>query len=90
MTQPLDVLREISRDALRDPRRLSDEEVELFRRILDGDATKDDYVTVLERSHGDIEDGKAALFLIADEEDFDVEAEDVEVITRAPPTGTFL
>lgn len=65
-----------------------------YRTIVDGldvnPQSKEDWIEVLNRTHGDIEDGKAGLFLIADEEGFDVEAEDVEAVTDEPPTDTFL
>lgn len=43
----------------------------------------------LARAHGDIEDAKASLIFIADEEGFDLEAPDVETVTDEPPASTF-
>lgn len=52
-------------------------------------ATKDEWIDYLRDAHGDIEDAKASLLFIAEEEDFAVEAEDVEAVTSEPPTATF-
>lgn len=51
--------------------------------------TKAEWIDVLRRTHGDIEDAKTTLLFIADEEGFDVTAEDVETVTDSPPTETF-
>lgn len=52
-------------------------------------ASKEEWIEYLRDAHGDIEDSKNKLLFIADEEDFDVEAEDVEAVTDEPPTATF-
>lgn len=51
--------------------------------------TKEEWIDVLRRTHGDIEDAKTTLLFIADEEEFAVEAEDIEAVTDEPPTATF-
>lgn len=43
----------------------------------------------LRESHGDIEDAKASLLFILDEQDIEVEPEDIETVTSEPPTSTF-
>lgn len=50
---------------------------------------KDDWIAYLRDAHGDIEDAKASLIFIAEEEGFSVEPEDVEAVTSEPPTATF-
>lgn len=52
-------------------------------------AGKQAWVEYLRDAHGDIEDAKASLLFIAEEEGFEVEAEDVETVTSEPPTSTF-
>lgn len=52
-------------------------------------AGKEAWIAYLKDSHGDIEDAKTSLLFIAEEEGFDVEAEDVEAVTDEPPTATF-
>lgn len=51
--------------------------------------TKQEYIDLLNKTHGDIEDGKVKFLFIAEEEGFEVEAEDIEAITDEPPTATF-
>jgi len=51
--------------------------------------TKQDILEFLRDAHGDIEDAKASLIFIAEEEGFDVEPEDVAFVTDEPPTSTF-
>jgi hypothetical protein len=51
--------------------------------------SKDEWLALLRQTHGDIEDAKASLIFIADEEGFDVEPDDVETVTDEPPTATF-
>lgn len=51
---------------------------------------KEAVLQALRRTHGDIEDAKAAMILIADEEGFEIETEDVEAVTDEPPNNTFL
>jgi transposase-like protein len=50
---------------------------------------KEEWIRELRQSHGDIEDAKGALFLISEEEDFEVTAEDVESVTDSRPIDTF-
>jgi hypothetical protein len=50
---------------------------------------KQAWTNYLRQAHGDIEDAKASLIFIADEEGFDIEAEDIEAVTSEPPTATF-
>jgi adenosyl cobinamide kinase/adenosyl cobinamide phosphate guanylyltransferase len=51
--------------------------------------TKQDILEYLRQAHGDIEDAKATLIFVAEEEGFDVEPEDVAFVTDEPPTSTF-
>lgn len=55
----------------------------------DKGAGKDAWIDYLREAHGDIEDSKTTLLFLAEEEGFDVEAEDVEAVTDEPPTSTF-
>jgi hypothetical protein len=50
---------------------------------------KEAVIEYLSEHHGDIEDGKATLLFVLDEEEIEVEAEDVEAVTDEPPTATF-
>lgn len=51
---------------------------------------KEEVLTFLALAHGDREDAKRGLILLADEDpDLDVEGEDVAVVTQSPPTDTF-
>lgn len=52
-------------------------------------APKEEWLEYLRDAHGDIEDAKATLIFIGEEEGFDVEPEDVEVVTEEPPGSTF-
>jgi len=52
-------------------------------------APKDKWIDYLQAAHGDIEDAKATLIFIADEEGFDIDTDDVEAVTDEPPTSTF-
>lgn len=64
-----------------------------YREVLPGTpdkgADKEEWLEYLRQAHGDIEDSKTKLLFIAEEEGFDVEPEDVEVVTDEPPTATF-
>lgn len=51
--------------------------------------TKQQIVEYLADAHGDIEDAKATLIFVAEEEGFAVEPEDIEAVTDEPPTATF-
>lgn len=51
--------------------------------------TKEEWIDVLRRTHGDIEDAKTTLLFIAQEEDFEVTVDDIEAVTDEPPTETF-
>lgn len=51
--------------------------------------SKEDWMQYLSETHGDIEDAKASLIFISDEQGFEVEAEDIEAVTDEPPTATF-
>jgi len=51
--------------------------------------SKEEWLEYLREAHGDIEDAKASLIFIADEEGFDLEPEDIEAVTDEPPTSTF-
>lgn len=51
--------------------------------------TKEEWIDVLRRTHGDIEDSKTTLLFIAEEEGFDVDVDDIEAVTDEPPTETF-
>jgi hypothetical protein len=55
----------------------------------DPGAPKAEWIDYLRDAHGDIEDAKASLIFIADEEGFDVDPDDVEAVTDEPPTSTF-
>jgi len=55
----------------------------------DRGAGKQAWIDYLRDAHGDIEDAKASLIFIAEEEGFDVEPEDVAFVTDEPPTSTF-
>jgi len=51
---------------------------------------KPQVVRFLALAHGDPEDSKRALLLLQEEDDdFEVEADDVEAVTQRPPTETF-
>lgn len=50
---------------------------------------KEDAIDTLRRTHGDIEDAKTTLLFLAEEEGFEVSAEDIEAVTDEPPTNTF-
>jgi hypothetical protein len=50
---------------------------------------KEEIARFLQRVHGDIEDAKVTYLFVADELGFDVETEEIEVITESPPTETF-
>lgn len=70
---------------------VDDEQTRLAHQaVVDDRATKEDWARSLADQHGDIEDAKAALILIADDEGLDIEPEDVETVTDEPPTSTFL
>jgi hypothetical protein len=62
---------------------------EILPNAPDPDASKDEWIDYLREAHGDIEDAKATLIFIADEEDFDIDTDDVEAVTDEPPTSTF-
>lgn len=51
--------------------------------------SKEEWVDYLKDAHGDIEDAKATLLFIAEEQDFDIEPDDIEAVTSEPPTSTF-
>jgi len=51
--------------------------------------SKEAWIDYLRDAHGDIEDAKATLLFIADEQGFDVEADDIQAVTDEPPTSTF-
>jgi len=55
----------------------------------DDPSDKEAVIDYLRDSHGDIEDAKATLIFVADEQGFGVEPEDVEAVTSEPPTATF-
>jgi hypothetical protein len=55
----------------------------------DDRSDKQAVIEYLRDAHGDIEDAKASLLFIAEEEGFDVEPEDIEAVTSEPPTATF-
>lgn len=69
---------------------LEEQDVLAAQAIVDDRARKDDWFRMARLQHGDIEDAKAAIVLIAEEEGFDLEPEDVEFVTDEPPTATFL
>jgi len=50
---------------------------------------REDLLAYLRQVHGDIEDAKVTLLQIADEQDFEVEAEDIETVTDSEPVETF-
>lgn len=50
---------------------------------------KQAWIAYLRDAHGDIEDAKASLLFIAEEEGFDLEGDDIEAVTSEPPTATF-
>lgn len=64
-----------------------------YREVLPGappkGSSKEKWIAYLRDAHGDIEDAKASLIFISDEEGFDVEPEDIETVTDEPPTATF-
>jgi len=64
-----------------------------YEQVLPGspgpDGSKEEWIGYLRDAHGDIEDAKATLLFIADEQGFDVEADDIEAVTDEPPTSTF-
>jgi|AKVG01.1.fsa_nt_gi hypothetical protein len=62
---------------------------QVLPRFPDDPSDKEAVKEYLRDAHGDIEDAKATLIFIADEEDFDVEPEDIEAVTSEPPTATF-
>lgn len=51
--------------------------------------TKEEYIEVLSQTHGDIEDAKAAMIFIADEEEIDLDGPDIEAVTDEPAIATF-
>jgi len=55
----------------------------------DDPSDKEAVVEYLRDAHGDIEDAKATLLFVLDEQDIEVEAEDIEAVTDEPPTATF-
>lgn len=53
------------------------------------DGSKAEWLEYLRDAHGDIEDAKATLIFVADEQDFEIEPEDIATVTDEPPVSTF-
>lgn len=85
-----DVTRNGARLILDSDRDLDPDTRRAHEAVAEGRARKEDWARSLADQHGDIEDAKAAMVLIADEEGFELEPEDVETVTDEPPTATFL
>lgn len=58
-------------------------------RLLPAREHKDEVLTFLALAHGDPEDSKRVLLLLAEEEELDVDGDDVETVTQRPPVETF-